>query len=160
AVAHRPSSEMIGIDLAKDGEAVVAILERHSPQVVFHCAGVMSRINPVAQFEANVMMTVNLTQALGRLAETRPVLVNVSSAAEIGAPSTGAPIDEDFPCAPYTSYGASKLCQTEIALASGREHGYRVVCARVFNLLRLPDAPELPVESWVAQIHAIRGSGG
>jgi nucleoside-diphosphate-sugar epimerase len=161
ALAHRTSSEMIAIDLAKDGEAILGILERHSPQVVFHCAGVMSRTNPVAQFEANVMMTVRLTQALGRIAEPRPVLVNVSSAAEIGAPPSNAPpLPEDFPCAPYHSYGASKLCQTEIALASGREHGYRVVCARIFNLLRVPDAPELPVESWVAQIHAIRGSGG
>lgn len=161
----KPSAGIKALDLAGDLEGVSQLLEETKPPLVFHAAAVLSGSDALAQYRSNVMMAAVLTEAIGRMKPgARPKVINLSSAAELGVPvepekSRDKPVLEDCPCRPITAYGASKLCQTEIILAASRRFGFKAVSTRIFNFLGLPNSPELPVQSWVDQLRAMKNGG-
>ena len=152
---HQKHSGMCQIDLAHSFFDLYHLIEREKPSIIFHTAAMISQSDPIQQYSTNISMIVHLTEAIGRVKtwNSTPLFINLSSAAEIGNISNqDLPVHEAYICKPITSYGASKLCQTEIALSAARKYGFRAVCARIFNILNLPDSPDHLVQSWINQI--------
>jgi nucleoside-diphosphate-sugar epimerase len=90
----------------------------------------------------------------------KPVIVSLSSAAEIGSSARQHEfIPDDVVGEPISPYGVGKVCQAEVLLNAGRRLGLRVVSARIFNIIDLPRSPESPVQSWAAQVRAMRDQG-
>lgn len=148
------SGAVKGLDLASDFREIVSLLHETRFIAVFHCAAVMDSGNPRYQISQNVLMALNITEAIAELPEPqRPLLVNISSAAEIGDPNQSL-CDENVLCRPVSSYGISKHCQTELVLAQAKRIGFRVICPRVFNLL--PGSPNQPFGSWIEQVKRIK----
>ena len=81
---------------------------------VIHLAGVITALRPAGYFAGNAAATETLTRVL----RGRPVrLVHVSSLAAIGPSLEGAPVGEDSPPHPVSTYGRSKLEGERIARA-------------------------------------------
>ncbi len=149
---HHPLSDMTST------RAVAAVTAASAPDVVFHLAGVAQADEPAELYRVNVGFAVTLLAALDTagLAD-RPVLV-VGTAAEYGLVTPDQlPIREDCPARPYGHYGASKLAQTNAALAAARS-GRPVVVARPFNIIG-PGMPEhLVLQTVMAQLaRVVRG---
>src|SRR5262249_12810899 len=82
-----------------------------------------------------VQGTLNVLSAVARHVPAAPVLV-LGSAAEYGPVAPEAlPVDEDFPAAPTTFFGTSKLAQTQAARVAAAEGRLRVLGARPFNVI-------------------------
>ncbi len=135
--------------------AVAEVVTTAAPDVVFHLAGVAQADEPAELYRVNVGFAVTLLAALeaAGLAD-RPLLV-VGTAAEYGlVRPEDLPIAEDCPARPCGHYGASKLAQTEAALAAARA-GRPVVVARPFNVIG-PGMPEhVVLQSVAAQLARI-----
>ena len=117
------------------------VLAASQPDWVFSCAAATSpNVAPTELYAVHVMGTLNLLEAMS---ESTPEATAVlfGSAAEYGAvPEEALPVGESYKEAPTSFFGASKLTQTHLALASARERGLRVLVLRPFNLL----GPGLP----------------
>jgi UDP-glucose 4-epimerase len=87
---------------------------------VCHLAGLVrvreSFADPAAYFQVNVGGTANLLAALTRTAEQtgQPVRLVFASTAAVYGQVTGEPINEDYPLAPISPYGASKLAAEQL----------------------------------------------
>src|SRR5689334_22602748 len=129
------------------------------PDVVFHLAG--GSVGTAEQLEImNVGLARTMMEAL-RLAEARPVFVCCGSAAEYGhAVIDGTPTPESVACAPVGAYGASKLAQTQAALAFGEATGTRVLVVRIFNSIGPGMPPHLALGDFARQIAALPACGG
>lgn len=103
---------------------------------VFHMAANAyvppSVANPRYDFEANVLNTFGLLEALRALPHA-PRLVNTSSAAVYGNP-TQMPIREDSPLAPISPYGVSKLTGERYAAVYAQLYGMRASSVRLFSV--------------------------
>lgn len=88
--------------------------------------------NPRYDFEANVLNTFGLLEALRALPHA-PRLVNTSSAAVYGNP-TVMPIREDSPLAPISPYGVSKLTGERYAAVYAQLYGMRISSVRLFSV--------------------------
>jgi nucleoside-diphosphate-sugar epimerase len=118
-------------DLNDPAEARV-LVAKAKPQSIVHAAGLTRAPGPLAFWDGNVSMTLNLAEAALSLPRP-PRLIVIGSAAEYGEPPNGgAAVHEDTPCRPLTPYGCSKLAQTLAAL-SLRHRGLDVVVGRLFN---------------------------
>jgi len=120
---------------------------------VIHVAGVIKALTPAGYFAGNAAATETLVRAL----RGRPVrLVHVSSLAAIGPSLDGAPVGEDSPPHPVSTYGKSKL------------EGERVVRALVPDaiIVRPPvvygprDAGVFPILKTVARGFQVEIAGG
>ncbi len=142
ALVRRPTGEpsCIGIgDVPWPVARLSGIIESVAPDVIFHLAG--AAVGSPEQLErVNVGIAASIMQALQEVG-TRPLLVCCGSAAEYGAAIVdGVPVEESLPCAPISVYGATKLSQTNAAIAFAQSTGTRVLIARIFN----PIGPGMP----------------
>jgi GDP-4-dehydro-6-deoxy-D-mannose reductase len=135
------------------------IIEAAEPDVIFHLVG--GRVGSPAELEQlNVGVAAAVMQAL-RDVQARPLLVCIGSAAEYGAAIIdGVPVCEAVPCAPISAYGATKLMQTNAALAFAETTGTPVMIARIFNLIGAGMPPNLALGEFARQIAALPASGG
>ncbi|UXR66280.1 NAD-dependent epimerase/dehydratase family protein [Bdellovibrio bacteriovorus] len=150
---------VLGVSLRKsDSSDLYEILMKVKPRFFFHCAAVLSDLDPLYQYTENTRMIAEVAAAIGRMPiGLRPRLVNISSAAEIGDPGERL-VAESYICKPLSHYGLSKLCQTEIAISSARIYGFSCVCPRVFNIIGGPSEKNL-FNQWIEQIKKIEGAG-
>jgi len=146
-------------DAPWDAERLARILDLAEPDVVFHLAG--RAAGPPATLEqVNVGLARAMMAAMQR-AEARPVLLCCGSAAEYGAAHVdGRPTPETAACEPVNAYGASKLAQTQEALAFAERTGIRVLVARIFNPIGPGMPPCLALGAFARQLADLPAYGG
>ena len=156
-LAETSSASLIGLpcDLT-DPEAVLHVVERADPDVVYHLAGIFGSESPEEIQRVNVGGFVSLRDALRRQADRRgrPIrLLIIGSAAELGrAGAARLPVAEDACCQPETVYGRSKWEATRLALAEPCEGPLEIVVARPFNLVGPGLSPRLALGNFARQI--------
>ena len=135
------------------------IIEKAEPEVVFHLVGGLA--GSAAELEQlNVGVAMSLMRSVWDM-QVRPLLVFCGSAAEYGSAAVdGMPIDELTVCAPANAYGASKLAQTEAALAFSERTGTPVLIARIFNPIGPGMPPYLALGDFARQIASMHGGRG
>ncbi len=124
--------EFFTLDLL-DQAKVTVFLQRQRPQWIFHLAG--GRLaDPAAMFQANVLTTQVLLQAICAVKGYRPRVVSVGTAAEYGDCHGRALITERTSGDVKGVYGRCKAIQTRTALYFA-SLGVDVVVARLFNMV-------------------------
>lgn len=152
-VDHKPQRGHLAWDLG-DAREASRLIRRFRPKVVFHLAGCKPSSGRRALWAAHVRTTRNLLEAVRSLPVPGGTAVLVAgSSAEYGRPPAGV-LRESAPARPVSPYGASKLRQTETALAYGRR-GLKVFVARIFNVMGPGMPPHLSLGSFASQIARI-----
>lgn len=122
-------------DALQSPEPLAAVLARSRADALVHLAAPasvpQSWRDRRADFEAHVIPTVNMLEAVRAAAPSARVIV-VSSAAVYGEPAA-LPIREDAPLAPISPYGFHKMHQELLLREYVRLHGIRGCIARVFS---------------------------
>lgn len=153
--ARRPAEGLVPCDVT-DREALRALLAKHKPDEIVHCAGTFAnRWDP--DFETNAHSTRHLLELVAELGLSCRVLL-IGSAAEYGWPDPGA-VPETAPLRPVSVYGLTKVMQTQIMGFAQRQLGVNVVMARTFNLLGDGCSPALfpgRVQQQIAELKAGR----
>ena len=107
---------------------------------IVNCTGATATDDPATLYRVHVLGAVHLITAAAELAPRSHVLL-LGSAAEYGrVPAGSLPVGEDFPPAPLTYFGVSKLAQTELARVAAQVAFLRITVLRPFNVL----GPGLP----------------
>ena len=131
---HKHPKEQIDVeelDLT-DRSQVNSLIDRYSPQVVLHLAGVTpGHSDPSGSVyrEVNFNGTVNLLNALNEKLVTRVVLLG--SAAEYGDQQI--PFEESSPAQPVSAYGLSKADANNFGLEMHATRGLPLTVLRVFT---------------------------
>jgi nucleoside-diphosphate-sugar epimerase len=134
-----------------DVESVRLAISRARPTYLVHLAGVASSSDISTYYAANTVYASVLFQALDLARVDCPVLL-VGTSAEYGeVTSAQLPITEETEPRPYSHYGISKLCQTQLGLVVARG-GRPVVVARPFNLIGPGMPPYNAVQSFARQV--------
>lgn len=126
------------LDLLKRNE-ITDLLNALKPDIIFHLAGVSSVqrswSNPALVFEANVLSTTNLLEAVrASQISSRVKLLTVGSSEEYGAvPSQDMPIHEESVLTPVNPYGISKATIAMLAKTYYKAYGIQTLHARPFN---------------------------
>lgn len=111
------------------------LLAELRPDACVHCAGSasvpLSMQQPMADFQANALMTATLLEAI-RTSAHSCAFVLLSSAAVYGSPDT-LPIDEATRIAPISSYGFHKLMAEQLCREYAILHGVPAASARIFS---------------------------
>jgi GDP-4-dehydro-6-deoxy-D-mannose reductase len=117
-----------------DANALRGELERTGAEAVVHLAGMRTATSPAQVYQANVIGTSCLLEAV--VASGRPIrVVVVGSSAMYGAATDRAPQTEDAPVHPVTPYGVSKACADLMAAQVFATTGLPIVRARPFNII-------------------------
>ncbi len=131
----RDKIALFSCDIMNKAQTEAAVQETR-PAVIFHLAAQslpsVSWTQPEVTFQANVLGTLNLLEAV-RQARLDPMLVVFGSSAEYG-PSTPEenPIKEDRSLHPPSPYGVSKVATSLLALLYCRAFGMNVIIVRPF----------------------------
>jgi UDP-glucose 4-epimerase len=106
-----------------------------APDLCIHCAGRasvdLSFADPSGDFEASVMVTANLLEAVRTRAPTCRVIL-VSSAAVYGQPPT-LPVTEDQSPAPMSPYGYHREACESLGREYAEIYGVGITLARIFS---------------------------
>lgn len=107
------------------------------PDAVYHLAAqsypTVSWARPVETIRTNVIGTVNIFEAVKRLAKKPRVIVAGSSAAYGTVSPDQVPITEDFPLRPLHPYGVSKVATEQLACQYWTGFGIEAIPVRIFN---------------------------
>jgi GDP-4-dehydro-6-deoxy-D-mannose reductase len=126
--------EAVALDLS-DADGVAALVERWSPDVVYHLAALSSVgrswDEPAATLAGNLGGALNLLEAVRAHAPAAHVLW-VSSCEVYGAPAL-TPTAELSPYAPANPYAVSKAAGEMLAAVYASSHGLRITCARPYS---------------------------
>jgi nucleoside-diphosphate-sugar epimerase len=128
--------EFTQLDL-RNGQRITQALAKYEPTHIFHLGAqslpTVSWADPVRTFEANVMGSLYLLEAV-RYAKNRCVLVSACSSAEYGnVPASAIPVTEKQTLRPLHPYGISKLCLDLLAREYFVDYGVPTVNVRLFN---------------------------
>jgi len=159
-----PSAEVTGFDAANrfrdgsvfigeitDGAALLDVLRRVQPDVIFHLAGILKSAQSADFYSVHALGTAALLDAVIE-SGLRPRVVVASSSAVYGAGVGAKPISESFKPRPLTHYAASKIAQETIALRYFEAFNLPVICARTFNLLGPGLSPGMAPSAFAKQI--------
>ncbi len=135
----------------RDQEALARALREKHPDVIFHLAGVLKAERNDLFYQAHVLGTVALFEAI-RQVDHLPRVVIASSSAVYGEGQSKLPIKEGDPLRPVTHYGISKLTQELAALRYYEACHIPVIILRMFNLLGPGQSPELACSAFARQI--------
>jgi len=132
----------------RNGQRVTQVLARHEPTHVFHLGAQSlptdSWADPVRTFEANIMGSLHLFEAV-RHAKRPPVVVSACSSAEYGhVADADMPVKEEHPLRPLHPYGISKVCLDLLAREYFLDYKIPSVNIRLFNTTgpgKINDAP-------------------
>jgi nucleoside-diphosphate-sugar epimerase len=135
-------------------EDCAALVDEVMPAAIVHLAGGTSPSRHEL-YENNVLSTVNLMNAVGRL--RRPAYCIVfGSAAEYGETPLSL-IDETAPLRPVSEYGRAKVAQTTLAQCLARARGIPLTILRPFNVV----SPRLPATTALGNMRRqLLGKGG
>jgi len=151
------ASETVSCDI-RDAQSVASVVAKTLPTQVVHLAAVThipkSYENPYLTWQTNVMGSINVLEALRKLAPQSFVLF-VSSADIYGAAfKTSLPLDETAKCMPQNPYAASKLA-AETAFYEYFRRGLNGTIARPFNHIGAHQSPDFVTASFARQIALI-----
>jgi GDP-4-dehydro-6-deoxy-D-mannose reductase len=132
----------------RNGQRVTQVLTRYQPTHIFHLGAqslpTVSWADPVRTFEANVMGSLYLFEAI-RDMRNPPVIVSACSSAEYGnVPASAIPVKEEQPLKPLHPYGISKVCLDLLAREYFLDYKIPAVNIRLFNTTgpgKTSDAP-------------------
>jgi GDP-4-dehydro-6-deoxy-D-mannose reductase len=134
-----------------DGPALKKALGDSAPDVIFHLAGILKSDAYENLYNAHVLGTISLLDALVAKGFSSKVIVASSSA--VYGPGLGRkPITEGFELKPQTHYALSKAAQEMVAQRYAHVYGLPVICVRTFNLLGPGLSPEMACSSFARQI--------
>lgn len=134
-----------------DKEGLSRVLDDVRPDVVFHLAGIIKSDTPDTYYQAHVLGTVDLLDAV-MASGLQPVVMIASSSAVYGSGLGRRPITEKFSPRPATHYGVSKLAQELAALHYFTSFELPVIVVRTFNLLGPGLSPVLACSAFAWQI--------
>jgi GDP-4-dehydro-6-deoxy-D-mannose reductase len=155
-LVHSPTHPSAVVDLS-DGPAVRNVIARFIPDIVIHLAGQLRASEPQRLYEANVLATATLLDAL--VAEhVSPNVLVASSSAVYGA-SGEEPIDEQRQLRPMTHYAASKAAQELVAFRYHYARLLPIVVARAFNVIGPGQPAILSASAFAQQIARAERSG-
>jgi len=158
AFPRLPNVEFIRCDL-RDRQQVTKVITKCKPTHIFHLGAqslpTVSWADPVGTFEANVMGSLYLFEAVRRL--RRPsVVVSACSSAEYGTvPASAIPVTESQPLRPLHPYGISKVCLDLLAREYSLDYKIPAVNIRLFNTTGAGKRNDAPSD-FVRQIVAIK----
>ena len=140
-------SRMVHCDLT-NGQRLAQLLREYRPTHIFHLGAqslpTLSWEDPIGTFEANIMGSIHLLEAVRHL-ETPPVVVSACSSAEYGVvPPEAIPVTEEQPLRPLHPYGISKLCLDLLGQQYWADYRIPTVMLRLFNTTgpgKTSDAP-------------------
>jgi UDP-glucose 4-epimerase len=128
-------AELAEVDV-RDAEAVIELVGRVKPEVVFHLAAQIdvrkSTADPAFDARVNVEGTINVLEA-SRQAEVHR-FVNTSTGGAIYGEGKILPAPEDHPVAPEAPYGQSKFAAEGYCELFHRMHGLSTVSLRYGNV--------------------------
>lgn len=142
-----------------NGQRVEQILNEHKPTHIFHLGAqslpTVSWADPVWTFEANIMGSLHLFEAVRHMKHPA-VVVSACSSAEYGhVPASAIPVTEEQPFCPLHPYGISKVCLDLLAREYFLDYKVPAVNLRLFNTTgpgKTNDAPS----DFVRQLVRIR----
>ena len=116
---------------------VKAVFQEYEPTHVFHLGAqslpTLSWADPVGTFEANIMGSLHVFEAI-RHQRRPPIVVSACSSAEYGnVPSSAIPVKEEQPLRPLHPYGISKVCLDLLAREYFLDYQIPAVNIRLFN---------------------------
>lgn len=133
ALSRSAGDGAVACDLL-DRAKLDAVLAEGRFDTIFHLAGLNASADTVALYQANVVATATLLQAVRALGRADLRMVLVGSSAEYGdCPDD--PITEDSPTRPVGDYGISKLAMTHMGVLEHLRWGGATVMARPFNIV-------------------------
>lgn len=141
-----------------DRASLLRALRATRPDVIFHLAGVIRSDTPDKYYQAHVLGTVALLDAVVE-SQWSPVVFIASSSAVYGSGLGSRPITEQFKPRPATHYGVSKLAQELAALHYFTSCGLPVILVRTFNLLGPGLSSKLAASNFARQIALAEKSG-
>jgi GDP-4-dehydro-6-deoxy-D-mannose reductase len=120
-----------------NGQRVERLFQKYRPTHVFHLGAqslpTVSWEDPVTTFEANIMGSLHVFEAI-RHQEPHPVVVSACSSAEYGnVPTSAIPVTEEHPLRPLHPYGISKVCLDLLAREYFLDYKVPAVNIRLFN---------------------------
>lgn len=147
ALPKLPKLHLVLCDL-RNGQRVTQIIGEHQPTHIFHLGAqslpTVSWADPVNTFEANVMGSLHLFEAV-RYMRRPPVVVSACSSAEYGhVADSDIPVTEEHPLRPLHPYGISKVCLDLLAREYYLDYRIPAVNLRLFNTTgpgKTDDAP-------------------
>ena len=121
----------------RNGQRVLKLLTDIRPTHVFHLGAqslpIKSWSDPVWTFEANIMGSLHLFEAVRQMNKPA-VIVSACSSAEYGhVPASAIPVTEEQPLRPAHPYGISKVCLDLLSHQYALDYSIRAVGLRVFN---------------------------
>lgn len=142
-----PNLTFVQCDL-RNGQRVSEVISEYDPSHIFHLGAqslpTLSWSDPVRTFEANVMGSLYLFQAVRNMKRPATV-VSACSSAEYGhVPASAIPVKEEQPLHPLHPYGISKVCLDLLAREYFLDYGIPIVNLRLFNTTgpgKTDDAP-------------------
>jgi GDP-4-dehydro-6-deoxy-D-mannose reductase len=142
-----PNLTFVQCDL-RNGQRVSQVISEYEPTHIFHLGAqslpTLSWSDPVTTFEANVMGSLYLFQAV-RTMERPATVVSACSSAEYGhVPASAIPVTEEQSLRPLHPYGISKVCLDLLAREYFLDYGIPIVNLRLFNTTgpgKTEDAP-------------------
>jgi len=130
-----PAARFYEADL-RNAEAIVPILEREKPEVIYHLAAQMdvrrSVADPVFDAQVNLLGLLNLMEA-GRERGLRRVIVSSTGGAIYGEQERF-PCDEEHPQRPVSPYGIAKLTTEKYLFFYQAQYGIDYVALRYANV--------------------------
>jgi GDP-4-dehydro-6-deoxy-D-mannose reductase len=121
----------------RNGQRVTQILAQYQPTHIFHLGAqslpTVSWADPVRTFEANIMGSLYLFEAVRGMRKPS-VIVSACSSAEYGnVPASAIPVKEEQPLKPLHPYGISKVCLDLLAREYFLDYKIPAVNIRLFN---------------------------
>lgn len=161
ALGDRPAEPSVvawhPMDLASP-ESVHAAWESARPDFVVHLAGQSSAARsfeaPSETFEANVLGTLRMLQAMQAVAPRARMLV-VGTSEVYGSIAAGTRADEDASQKPVSPYALSKFIAERLAAEYAELHALDVVRVRPFGHTGPGQTPRFVIPSFAQQIAAI-----
>jgi GDP-4-dehydro-6-deoxy-D-mannose reductase len=143
----------------RNGQRLAQIVSEFQPTHVFHLGAqslpTLSWDDPVTTFEANIMGSLNLFEAIRHM-KRRPVVVSACSSAEYGhVPASAIPVKEEQRLHPLHPYGISKVCLDLLARQYFLDYNIPIVNLRLFNTTGPGKANDAPSD-FVRQLARIK----
>ena len=133
----RRRMEFVRCDLTSKDQ-VVAAVESVRPDIVFHLGAqsfvTVSWDHPELTLQTNILGTMYLLEAVGRVNKEATVVVASSSAVFGPRATEDLPLGEDEPFRPSSIYAVSKVGEEMLAIMYWKVHGMRVLRVRPFNM--------------------------
>jgi GDP-4-dehydro-6-deoxy-D-mannose reductase len=130
------SLQFVHCDL-RDNRRLKKLILKHKPTHIFHLGAqslpTLSWEDPVGTFEANIMGSLHLFEAVRHM-KNPAVVVSACSSSEYGhVPASAIPVIEQQPLYPLHPYGISKVCLDLLAREYFLDYQIPAVNLRLFN---------------------------